>query len=274
MTIIARAYLNHDEVGKSLCRKLAAIYPEGKIGESFRFELPDSDPRLRLILNHLTQAGLHAWLDVSRERTPDEYSLELERVYDAADLRATPYLVPHRDEHCPRFEDLSRTPEGWLKVGIGESEFGDPTGLGADLVATSRGLVVSSGLRNELESAGFLHLTFGPVVPFERGSDREWYLLPWAGLSDPYWELRSDLILPPLAPSCNVFSAYGDPVNGDFSKGCHMKEGLYRLAELHYTAAAIAEVEPFDVALTFERFDFATSRALPLTWIPVRIDSH
>src|SRR5206468_10103430 len=114
--------------------------------------------------------------------------------------------------------------------------------------------IVSSRFKNLLEkSAATKHLRFRPTI-LAREAYPEWEALDWADVGPPYWELTSDLLLPPLAPSCKMFDQDGNPFTGDYSNGCYLIEGIYKLPELHYKASAIATAEPFDVALTLEKF--------------------
>ena len=115
-------------------------------------------------------------------------------------------------------------------------------------------------------------------------------LRPGTSTTKPYWELSSDMTLPPLSSKCSLWSNENKPFNGDYDKGCFIREGLYSNPELHYERSALVSLSQFDIAQTHERFGNGAMVAYPklvcskrfyelcsqheweFEWQPVRID--
>lgn len=120
------------------------------------------------------------------------------------------------------------------------------------------------------------HVAFAPTTVV--GDDAGRY-------SGHYWELKTDLRLPPLSPACRLIDLDGSPYIAGESRGCIVDDG-FEPAELRYEAPRLSATSPFDLARTREPigedrgmlvaskrfYDFCQALNLPMDWIPVRID--
>lgn len=273
-TIVRLLGITPEEIGAEVYQQLK-IYPGETWRPSLLCELPEDDPRMQKMLQLLRQQGLTPWSRL-KERRPGEFWMELQRIYDADDYEAASYFIP-----CPKVKFgayHTRTAAGLIKVKRHSTSF--PTQIGWLEVWF---IVVADALKKEMEQAGLKHILFREIESPGRNRQR------FRGHA---WELTSDLLLPPLSPICRLFHDGGEPFSGDYDKGCHLIEGQYQEAELHYTAEALKEAGDFDLARTRERFgikdhvayprlvaskrfyDFCASRKLKMDWIPVRIDGE
>lgn len=268
-----------DRVGDEVFRDLCRLHPEGEQGRRFACRLPQDDPVFRAVVDRLAHAGFRPWDDRFRKRQPDEYTLDLEREYLADDFRDGAYFEPIPQAYC---EGLTRDDEGRIELNVDRLQPGVALAL-----AHASWLVASPQIKAEIEGAGLRHAVFRPTSL----ADEIEGPIPWEGHGDPLWELTSDLLLPLLSPSCTLFHDDGQQFTGDYSRGCLLKEGLFRGAELRYKASDLAGVEAFDLARTHERFglrgpgdedrrlvasrrfyEFCTGHGVGMDWIPVRIE--
>ena len=151
------------------------------------------------------------------------------------------------------------------------------------------GVVVSDRLRTRMEQAGFQHLVFRETTTNKP---------PKPPLPGPYWQLWSDLILPPLSPRMFLFGEKDQPYeriafDGDYEKNWFPREGefppdvLFFPMELRYEPGVLEALPPFDLALTRELigstslralvvsqrfYQFCAAEKLPMRWLPVRTD--
>ena len=254
--------------------------PQGKVLAAFRCALFSSNPVMRRILAILKTDGFEPWLDDSRERRPNEYWVRWKHDYDPEELAAADLLRPH-----PRIysEGLHRNKKGLIQLQYEKLK------KRAGVAFTGSGLIVANRIKTILQDE-MSHAIFRPTVVMKGPLLVERTLVPWKEIGPPFWELISDLILPPLSPSMTLLDKNGHPCNGNFSNGCYMKEGLYENPEPHYTRKAIKKAGKFDVALTHERFGInpaeedrqlivsprfykiCTEAKLEMDWTIVRID--
>jgi hypothetical protein len=279
-TIATISRIRPDQVGEAGFRDLCGIHPEGDRGRWFECSLPLDDPRFRAIRDRLELAGLRPWADVFRARLPDEYPLEYTREYDPDDFREVSLFEPVPETYC---EGLTRDDSGRIEMDVDRLE---PE---AD-IATAGGnrLVVSPRLMVAMRQAGLREILFRPTAL----RDEVQGPIPWDGHGEPFWEIATEFVLPALAPSGTLYHEDGRPFAGDFSRGCYLKDGFHRPAELRYRASDLAGLAGFDLALTREPFgpgqnqddarrlvasrrfyEFCTDRGLNMGWIPVRVES-
>lgn len=241
---------------------LSRIYPEGRRGQyHFGFRLPQEDSRVHAIIKWLAAAGLHP-RSVDRQGPLDrskEYLMRLHREYDPLDLEKSEYfeLIP-----SSQTEGLFRNDRGEIKIDGRELQ---PS---ADFASTKLSwIIVPDRVKRLLQQSDLHHIAFRPTVLVGGllAKDHK-EPVPWEVYGEPWWELTSELILPPLSPSVDLRDANGQPLpygSNNFSNGCHLREGLYSHPELHYPKRDLQAIEPFDAALTYEPFG---NKGVPLDW--------
>jgi len=242
-------HLPDDGISRALLEQLCAIYPEGRTGNqrhAFTAYLSSDDPKVQQILSLLQEEGMTPWVDKTRrcDKT-SEFSLQYFREYDKYDRSVSEYL-----ELFSGYDPDIAVP--------GEERLGDRTVTKinepgkADICMISPGSythVAVQRARDALEAANLKGLEFLPVEKNYESVDYGLY-----DEEDTWWELESDLELPPLAPSMTLVHRDGTPFTGDFSKGCRRVEGFYFPVELHYRRSDLERFGPFDAARTYEQF--------------------
>jgi hypothetical protein len=274
------------ELQSELVEELAAIYPEGRTGESwFRFDLIEDDPRLARILEWFDEHRIKPWSLGNRPRDrAAEYRLEHWRVYDPEDYVGVRHVrvVPQA-----KGNGLFRDDEGRIKV----IEGGFPRR--ADIIRTPLSwLVVPERVKSAIVRELFRGVVFRPTVLVGgHPSLSEMKPIPWSRHGEPWWELTSDLVLPPMSPRMDLYDDQGEPVrNADCSRGCYAREGLYVHPEYRYREEDLGRIEHFDFTRTAEVFgrtghvdtwryiasarfrEFCVGHNWRCDWIPVRID--
>ena len=233
-------------VGPVVLRDLFTIYPDGDHGTWFGCTLPEGDFRMKAILDRLRIAGFRPWINHFRKRDPTEFGYDWLRVYEPGDFDAAAYFEMNPSYS---FEGFTRNGDGLLEL--------NPRKMGNKVdVAIADGFrrLVSKRLKAIIESNSLTHVKFLRTVVPERGAVK-------ADVQSParrqefteMWEITSDLILPPLSPTCTLFDNDGNRFSGDYSNGCIFKDEIYTTPQLRYLKSAIARVEPFDCGLSFER---------------------
>jgi hypothetical protein len=270
--------INSRDVGEDIIAELGVIYPDGRDGDRFECQLPWEDDRVRSVIGCL---AAHGFVPSSGRRriASNEYWMQIERNYDRSDLDSASYL--NLRAKVP-FRSYTRSPEGLIQLDAEEVR------TDADIAYASQPWTVVSGrLKDLIEREGLGRVVF-----------RETQVVGPARLRDEYegrfWELTSDLVLPPMSPCCKFFDAVtGEEVAGNSERPFVLREGLeapdilYTPAEIVYDATAINTVGPFDLALTCETFGnnysrmivasnifyrFCESLGLDILWSPVRIN--
>jgi len=272
-----------DTVGNEIFEDLCRIYPKGDQKRWFECTLSEDDPRFQAVIDRLTHAGFQPWSDHFRKRQSNEYCLRLDREYTAEDLQDVLYFEPRPISYC---EGLTRDLDGRIEINVDRLE--RDAGIA---VAFSTLLVVSTQNKTELEHERMQHLGFRPTVLIDEFEGS----IPWSDYGDEYWELTSDLSLPPLSTSCKLLHEDGQVFTGDFPRGCYVEKGLFLHGEIRYNASDLATVGEFDFARTREQFggrnrgykdidaskglvasrrfyDFCNARGLGVEWIPVYVE--
>lgn len=241
---ISGLFLNWNS--KALMEQLWEIYSEGrvgKVGHGFRAYLDSNDEHVQKILNCLTQHGLHPWPDGRPIQRGKEYKLKYFRQYDSIqDLASLPYV-----ELFPG-EDF---------IGNGSSRnlareysmLDEPCSYEISMLCTPLAFIVAQRAREALDAANLIGLKWLPVKKEYKSAD--------FGLideEDVWWELVSDIILPPVSPSMTLVTREFKPFRGDFSEGCLRREEFYVHPELHYRREDLEQFEAFDAAYTYEMF--------------------
>jgi len=206
----------------------------------FRCRLPPECDVLHGITRILSDHGYSPKPPIAKCK-PGQYWVIIYREYSDVDLEAAAYFIPTIDNwysNCGK----DRNPESG-HLGLSRNS------------AIARGLlgslfwwlVASKDFRRLAAKAGLLHMAYVPIDIVGKGGR---VLAPFRD----HWELTSDLVLPPLSRECVLKTNKDEPFSGDYTNGCHLIEGNYFIAELHYEASALRRVEPFDLALTREQF--------------------
>jgi hypothetical protein len=129
--------------------------------------------------------------------------------------------------------------------------------------------VVHESVRQEMVKAGLVGLQFNKIITDGDGS------------SD-FWELVSPVTLPPM-PRERLVCREISP--GDYQNVAGIRDGDFLEKEIHFPAAGIARLEPFDFGLTYEIFgverwpiisqrfrQFCLTHKLNVSGVPVRLD--
>jgi hypothetical protein len=266
--------------GDDLFSQLVDIAPEGRCGTAghmFSLTLNVDDTRVRKILERLRRTGVEPWTD--RTRLPNrqsEFTLEYQRVYDAADLDVCEYLeivAPYVDGVWKRQADTALV----LK---------EPT-TEWDIVSVRRPNCYAAigRAKQALEGTKLRNLSFRCARKQYESVDYDLY-----DEDDTWWEMRSDALLPPVAPSMTLVHKDRTPFKGECRSGCLRTEGFYTHPELHYRREDIASMKAFDLAHTYEMFgelpdvydrplvaskrfyEVCKEHGIRTGWVPVRID--
>jgi len=287
MNLLANLSILKCDLSEVQIQPLRQLIPEAELPGGFMTTLPASDDAMTQSLDLVDSAGLRRW-NGSGPKQSGEYLLTYTRQYEADDLLACPYLeitpagAGHVDGDSPR----TNSPD---------VVFFETPSTDIALVGMGRCYIVSAKVRKALLSGGFSDLIWrqaklrpSGIPPDERRSDYQKKINP--PKRGPWWELRSELVLPPLAPSMPLFHTDHTPFTGDFSKGCWRRDGLYTHAELRYRAADLEAFGPFDLAHTYEMFEalpreydrplvasqrfyqYCLKHKIETSWQPVRVE--
>lgn len=274
--------VQQDEVGDALFDRLRGIQPIDPRLTLFDLRLPEDDPRTVNVLRELENAGLRPWLDVFRPREKrQEYSIYRYREYDDRDHSCCNAL---RLEPQDEVSGVLRNESGLVRLG--------PRGLDSRIdIARTEGsaIVVPDRVRGLLETRSLRGLRFCPTVLYDR-RELERQSVRWGSkeFPEPWWELTSELTLPPMSPAVVKTTPKGDPVPRDFQGMLMLREPPFTGVEFHYLKSDLRRFGDFDLAQTFERFgtqpddrwlvaskrfyEFCKANKIKCGWVPVRID--
>lgn len=289
MKAIASLSLLKSELSSSLFNRLQDICSDGFVGGVFFIELPLGDPVMTEVRTELSRAGFAAWNATGERQKGREYALSVHCQYSQEELASCSLLeiAPSGpgwvDGDPPRVNNLNTVPYEAPALDIG-------------LVGGGCCYVASAKVYKALLSGGFSDLIWrlvqvkpSGVAPDERRTGDQKTLNP--PKRGPWRELRSEIVLPRLAPDMPLFHTDHSPFTGDFSKGCWRRDGLYRHPELRYRASDLAAIEPFDLAHTYEMFgdlpqehkrplvasqrfyQYCLKHGIETSWQPVRIEA-
>lgn len=251
--------ISPETVGQALFDELRRINPDGygvgrpswhpphKPAEWLDVRLGKDDPRVEAILGVLAQRGFTPWLGF-RKMAPKQFQLMILREFDESDLAACEFLQPDFGHAA---DAADRDEAGRIKV--------NATTLPrkGGLAWCHRGHLVSEAVRRGLVAAGLQRLRFLPTSIGDHSSvdEGENEVVEYDGRT--WWELTTDVVLPPilLSGGLALLDCDGQPVrHGDFTNGCFLREGAVQNPELRYRASDLAALAPFDIAKTFEIF--------------------
>ncbi|MCW5768312.1 MAG: hypothetical protein KIT19_06485 [Phycisphaeraceae bacterium] len=268
------------EIGEDAFARLARIVP-GEYSATFHARVLDSSPECMEVLRVLAEAGCvaHGKYEPS---APGKFSLWPNYEYEQVDLDRADYfqMLVHADVETR----YGRSPEGLLNLKQVRWAKKGP------LLATGvKARIVSTPLRAELEAQGFAGMTFRPTRVVKGELLAELQEVPWDKVGcEPYWELTSSIVLPPLSPRCLLMNEKGERVREEsWSKRAYLMEDQFPAGEFHYRRGDLAGIPPFDVAQTREPlvagsdqnlvlsrrvYDFINTRRLKCMWLPVYVD--
>lgn len=259
------------DVGNEVFEGVCTLYPTGRGEHGFWCKLYSDDPDVARIVTFLEARGINR----NRKCIRGCFKFQLHRFYEDSDILASKYSVVF--------------PNVWFSLGetggekrsplIGPNEL--PVDFQIGFVSSGESFV-SDALKEELEKAEF-------VGPRFRSA-------PWLDSSSaigrqPIWQLFSTITLPKLANVQNLVHVSNAPFEGDYSRIVWVREEPFEPSgsgELHYRATELCQIEPFDLAQTFELhrypahtlvasqrfFEFCRNRRLPIKWQPVRLDAE
>lgn len=275
-----RLTASRHEIGEEVFTRLVRAVP-GEYSATFNARLRDNSPECMEVLRVLTEAGCvaHGKFEPS---APGKFSLWPNYENEQIDLDRASFfqMIPHSNV----MTRYGRGPEGLLNLEHGGWERKGP------LLATGvKARIVSTPLRSELEAEDFVGMIFRPTRVVKGELLAELQEVPWDKVGcEPYWELASSVVLPPLSPRCLLMNEKGDRVREEsWSKRAYLMEDQFPAGEFHYRRVDLAGMPPFDVAQTREPlvagsdqnlvlsrrvYDFISTRRLKCMWLPVYVD--
>lgn len=280
MRTLMQIHISQTEVSKEIWSTLRDIYPPGINPYSFGgIDLPAEDTGLQTAVNYLSKQGLVPATGFPPHLS-NQFSMTLKRVYEASDLERCDYLTL-----IPKYifgSKTERDENGILHIPLSSVKANQRIGID-----WQHSIIVSDQVRVILQQNNLIGIFFTEVILDAKKSLKQ---------SDvKLWEMHTKLKLPPLSYTMFVVNEAGKAFEGDYDKGCFVREGmtvpevLYLPPELHYRAKDLKIVEPFDLALTYEQtgrgtrlfhghiaskqfYDFCQTHQLAMEWQPVRID--
>ncbi|MEM6503829.1 MAG: hypothetical protein AAF711_00025 [Planctomycetota bacterium] len=282
------------EVSPAMLPEIFDIYPDGRSsGYGFRSELDHADLRNEKLVECLKRSGFRRRKKQERFLPREHFTEAHIRHYDRADYASAVYLEFDPDFFDENIQFSERDAEARLRLhrkSLRENKSTDFARAGI------KAILVPQRVKVVLEQADLHNLLFLPTIPVRGTGLAEECQTPvtWEQVGcDPWWELSSDLTLPPVSPGMDLRDRDGNRIPpGNSSNGCIPREGLFNKAELHYLRNDIKAIEPFDVALTFETFGMpgpyprpsvvvsqrfyqvCIDHGLSGTWVPVRLDDQ
>lgn len=238
--------------GEAEIARLSAIVPEAEVIRSIFIEIDEADPRLERVLEVLRELGWQDRRDPPIEgQEPRYYSRLSWRVYDDRDL--DPHQLLTMEGLVADFDVFASTTsaDGRLRVYV------TPEGLPEDLDVSITGgsaLIVPDRVYRVMRALPMHRLFFRPTVPYECRGYPE-HECAWEDIGPPWWEITSDLTMPPLAPSLLVLDHKKKPVDRRFNKLTIVIDpaNLYLgTPELRYLRSELPPLDSFDAALSYE----------------------
>ena len=244
---ISFQHMSVSNLGEDLYQELQKRFPEHCTpGRNFLGGYPANHPRLREIMDFLASNGWHPSKGWFGKLGPTQYWLRIQRKYSKSDFDTFQYFI------------FGGGGSPWSGGGIPQSPHTvvSTKGMKPDdmrVVGLQR-RVVPQRVRAIFESEGVRHVTFHPTLVAPGWPTDFSKLLTWEEMhEEPWWELRSDVVLPPLSPRCRLSDLDGNDYNPDGPfRGLYVEEGNHENPEMHYRASDLAKLPEFDVALTRE----------------------
>jgi hypothetical protein len=202
-------------------------------------------PKMQEALRLLSSYGLNPRTPPWGEVMPGQFRSWLRRVYDDADLESCEYVEvsPISGQHTGYYE-------------YHDNHFvANSKGLKAsnDLMRLSDAYICPPRVRAILDSAFLRGLRWHPVLLGTFRSDSLKKVIDWPSSDERWWQLGSDVTLPPVSPSLVKTKSSG-VVCDRSDKGGYIViyEPPYYDSTLRYLESEFRAVGPFDVAATYE----------------------
>jgi len=238
--------------------QLAAIYPAGVEGQGFGARLAESDGRIAQILDVLERSGMPRFspfepFDFDKRK----YSVSRTVEYEQSDVEHSKLV-----RICPLDDAAvgSRFAYGRDETGMMEVDEALLLGTNADLLLlVNVGHFVTRRAKGAFEASNLRGVRFLPTrfVP-ESVQDLALNLAACPTADDsPYWEIDSDLMLPPASPMLDVVDARGNkliPGATTYSNGFLFREPNAHTAQMRYRRSDLDAFGPFDLARAYEVF--------------------
>ncbi len=251
---------------------------------SCTYSSEDSDPAAAEIESIIRAAGVRTLQEVGDYRQP-HYVVSRFRVWEESDLDRSEYLqisIPFSLDNISGFveEDTSEV----LCV-----EAKDLRKLRNGFGGGPETLLCPDRTKRRLEAGSFLHLDFAPVKVMERSSSEGGLFRPVEG-HQPWWQLRSDLVLPPMSPAIQrIDPRTGNELPREHEVHVTFREPPFDDFQPRYLRSDWDRVPKFDVAGSRERllggnvyhrmlivsnrfYQFCKQEGWEADWVPVRID--
>lgn len=209
---------------------------------------PLHDPRCRSALRYLREQGYVSGPD-DRPRPSHEITIWLDRKYSMSDLATARLLMLTGSNYIDdcRWRTESKLSLRFSAACLARSK--------ADTVQTNvPGLILPQRVREALEAQELKGLRFDEVTPIARSSTSAPSVVPWREVCDPWWELRSDIGMPPLSPTMPRLAEDGSPFTSYESQRLSFSQWPYTDIVLRYRASDLKDMPPFDLAMTHEHF--------------------
>ncbi len=243
------------DLDPSLANALQQLFPELRPYDRLEGRIEDSDERivgLKKLIGRFGQV-LHT---NSLVVDTGLFTLKQGHEVEAEDAECCSYL---RLETSTGWPDSERTPGGLLQVPVAQGGVFPKRCLPTDgIIGLAPQLVVCDpGLVAALRDAELRGVVLKPTQAFDTLSDPgDPPMGSWEELGlDPYYELTSDLVLPPLNPKIHARKPAGvDPATGvrTYSGWVMSQSELFPKVGYHYRAEDLSAVGPFDLARTCE----------------------
>lgn len=288
--------------GGTLIEELENIHPPKLRGHTaYSWQLYEDDPRLAVLLDRLHRAGFKPfWGTGRRQDHSREFVVRKGREYSAEDIEQTEYVRPVPDVG---FEFHGRDAMGYVLIDFNayKRAVDDLTRL--DLVSDIIGsfYLVPERVKRLLEEMNGIGVQFRRTMFYdEAGSEGPF---PWAAAGsevsdEPWWELTSDLRMPPVSDRQEMLGLDRKPIvnrddDGYSAAGVFFVEENYGQPELKYTRESLEQQMPsrFDLACTHEAiapdpaddkrlliasnrfYKFCAYNRLKFDWVPIRLEA-
>lgn len=247
------------------------FFPSDLKGFHLRAEL--GDPIIDEVIDFLRATGREPnwnWCPSVPNEHPFLYQIRGERVWEAADIANAEYFQLYITKVI--CSSIQMPPDGMAEV-----QFGSYKGAPVGITTTMSNPICSVVFRQALEAQNFKGLTFRPV---QIQSKKPQNLV--------LWQIWSSITLPPvLTPTVG---AKGEPFDPQTSIACYVNDIYFPWCH-HYEAAEVRKLEPFDIAISAERWghgyehrrepalivsrrfrEWFMTQKVPVEWWPVALE--